>query len=253
VRPLCVILTSLVAAAGVQPEQPATDLHTVAPADPLVPFPHPLITEILYAVPTEDGDANRDDQRHVSGDEFIELTNPHDEPIELEGYTLRDSARDESRRFDFTFPKLTLEPGQTAVVFNGCETRWHGPVGDDHRAPIAPHPWFTGSAGDAFIFTARCSGAVTLANSGDFILLIAPAGDAVHCITWGTPRTRPPPAVALLEEAGRVTQTSLQRESIGGRPIGELARHDDLDGRAFSPGEALVLRPMEPEPRADPP
>src|SRR5437870_5538652 len=47
-------------------------------------FPHPLITEILYAVPSgERGDANADGTRDAVGDEFIELTNPHDKPIQL--------------------------------------------------------------------------------------------------------------------------------------------------------------------------
>lgn len=59
---------------------------------PLVPFPHPLITEILYAVPTKGGDADQDGQRSATGDEFIELINPHDRPINLKGYVLSDSS-----------------------------------------------------------------------------------------------------------------------------------------------------------------
>jgi len=214
-------------------------------AAPLVPSPHPLITEILFAVPTEDGDANRDGRRHVSGDEFVELINPHDEPIDLTGYTLRDSA-DGSRRFAFTFPELTLGPGQCAVVFNGNETKWHGPVGDDERAPIAAHPWFPGTKGDAHVFTARAGGAVSFANSGDFILLGDPSGRPVQCVVWGEPASPVPPASPhasfLIEETDRVTQTSVQRRAFGGLPVGPLVRHDELDGRAFSPGEGFVVQ-----------
>lgn len=68
---------------------------TPAPAadKPLVPFPHPLITEVLYAVPGgKDGDADQDAKRSATGDEFIELINPHDKPINLKGYVLSDAS-----------------------------------------------------------------------------------------------------------------------------------------------------------------
>src|SRR5262245_25585994 len=57
-----------------------------------VPFPHPLISEVLYAVPSGPrGDANADGVRDAIGDEFIELVNPHDKPIQLKGYKLLDA------------------------------------------------------------------------------------------------------------------------------------------------------------------
>lgn len=56
-----------------------------------VAFPHPLITEILYAVPKgEDADANQDGKRSATGDEFIEIVNPHDKAISVKGYVLSD-------------------------------------------------------------------------------------------------------------------------------------------------------------------
>src|SRR5687768_184922 len=59
-------------------DAPAPPPATPPPAAP-VPFPHPLITEVLYAVPNTPGsDANQDGTRHVAGDEFVELINPHD-------------------------------------------------------------------------------------------------------------------------------------------------------------------------------
>jgi hypothetical protein len=55
----------------------------------LVPSPHPLITEVLFAVPSGgDGDFNLDGTRSAIGDEFVELVNPHDVAINLKGYRL---------------------------------------------------------------------------------------------------------------------------------------------------------------------
>ena len=51
--------------------------------------PHPQITEVLFNVPSEStGDANKDGVRHAAGDEFIELANPFDSPVNLKGYVL---------------------------------------------------------------------------------------------------------------------------------------------------------------------
>lgn len=56
---------------------------------PVVEFLHPLITEVYFSVgPGLGGDANGDGEREANGDEFIELVNPHDKPIQLKGYTL---------------------------------------------------------------------------------------------------------------------------------------------------------------------
>lgn len=66
---------------------PATPTKVAPP----VPFPHPLITEVLYAVPTGDeGDVDGDGVRSATGDEFVELINPHARPIRLKGYVLTD-------------------------------------------------------------------------------------------------------------------------------------------------------------------
>lgn len=68
-----------------------------AQAKPPVTFPHPLITEVLYGVPTGDeGDADKDGERSATGDEFVELYNPHDRPIQLKGYTVCDGTPQEA-------------------------------------------------------------------------------------------------------------------------------------------------------------
>jgi hypothetical protein len=137
---------------------------------PAVPFPHPLITEVLYAVPSGDeGDADGDGVRSATGDEFVELINPHTKPIRLKGYVLTDgrnllasggsgSAKrepststkktpgtstrdtkdkddasasvDRKNRIRFEFPDITLQPGQVVVVFNGYKGKNTKAVGE---------------------------------------------------------------------------------------------------------------------------
>src|SRR5688572_23128427 len=154
----------------------------MVPPPPLLDYPHPLITEILYAVPTgAAGDANKDGARDACGDEFIELTNPHDRPIQLQGYMLTDRNPGKAG-LRFVFPSLELAPGQTVIIFNGCNQTWAGPVGDSSRAPEAPHDRFHG----AFVFTMRAaSSRIGFANGGDYLLLTSPGNEPIHLITWG--------------------------------------------------------------------
>ncbi|MCA9310327.1 MAG: lamin tail domain-containing protein, partial [Phycisphaerales bacterium] len=127
-----------------------------APPDEAPP-PAPVISEVLFAVPRTDADANRDGHRHSTGDEFVEIWNPTDEPVTLTGYTLasRLAAADPepARGFHFTFPRFTLPPRGVAVIFNGFDWRPKGPVGTSGHAPRAPHPDF----GGAWVFTAAIS------------------------------------------------------------------------------------------------
>lgn len=228
----------LVAGAFPQPDAP-----TSAPK-PLVDFPHPLITEVLFNVPKE-GDANGDGARQVGGDEFVELTNPHGKPISLKGYALLDRNEPDKGQFKFVFPDLTLEPGQVAVVFNGCDQDWSGDIGDAETIPRRGIPAF----GNAYIFTARCkSGMCSFANDGDFVLLVAPRGAPVHAITWGDSDPPPPKSTPLIEKAPGPRGGSIQRESMTGR----LAEHTRLNGLAFSPGKFPITDDDESGPDAGP-
>lgn len=147
-------------------------------AAPIVPFPHPLITEVLYAVPTGDeGDADGDGTRSATGDEFVELINPHDSPINLKGYVLTDGknlrsgkenakpsgrsggtrpnesparpAGDDESRIRFVLPDIELKPGEVVVVFNGY-TGTAEPKGARPASPAAkPDPNSVTPAGGA--------------------------------------------------------------------------------------------------------
>ena len=215
-----------------QPELSEADEKTA-----LVPYPHPLITEVLYAVPISGGDANGDGNRHATGDEFIEVTNPHDRPISLSGYRLLDRHMGEPGRFAFVFPEFMLKPGQTALVFNGLDAEWTGPVGDTHRAPPGPNPRFEG----AYVFTARAANRyVAFANQADFVLLENPLGVPVQVVVWGEPDQRPPAQVYHTDTIVSETRGSVQRMGSAEpkRP------HDPNDRRTSSPGVAFPKPPM---------
>jgi hypothetical protein len=178
---------------------------------PAVPFPHPIITEVLYAVPSgAAGDANKDGKREVCGDEFVELVNPHDKPIQLFGYMLTDSQEPGKGQMKFTFPAMELPPGGVVVVFNGMNSTWAGPVGDSKTPPptVTPVAAPTGADkapgaeaskglggsggpgkndlfGGAWVFTMKNTNSkVALGNSGDQVLLSAPDNTPVQRVYW---------------------------------------------------------------------
>jgi hypothetical protein len=189
-------------------------------------------------VPKE-GDPDEDGKRSATGDEFIELVNPHDKPISLKGYKLadakkgvppdkqKDNAKPADNRFSFTFPDLTLQPGEVVVLFNGYESSPAGPCGDKDAAP-KKNPKFH----DAYIFSAKvASQYVAFANTADCVALYDPEGKPVECIYWGDKQQPEPSAKQskLPESRG-----SVQRASA----TGDFTRHSDLPGEfPFSPGQ----------------
>lgn len=223
--------------------------HAAGSAPP-VAFPHPLITEVLFAVPTDNGDANRDGTRQVAGDEFVEIVNPHAQAIELRGYKILDrgSASSAGRPPEplFVFPFCRLEPGQVVVVFNGHASTIAAPVGDSRAAPAAGHPGF----GGALVFSMRAgSQRASFNNSADHCLLVAPDGIGVHLVRWG-----PEPGgggggvpLAMLSEVAPVAaKGSVERRELTG-PWVEVR---GAEGRgAFTPGSVPWAKP----PAADPP
>jgi hypothetical protein len=234
---------------------PATRAPETPPATPAdvspIPFPHPLITEILYAVPNAaESDANLDGTRSVAGDEFVELTNPHDKPIQLFGYTLTDRNPEKKGQFKFTFPAFELPPKGVVVVFNGCESTWTGvgTVGDEKAASARPNESFH----NAYVFTARTANSRTsFANAGDFVLLADPNGRPVQCVSWGTFKEKVP-AATLVETAPVTNKGSVQRETLAG----PFAPHKTEGDPAvpFSPGKfaAPIARTATPTPPSPP-
>jgi hypothetical protein len=209
------------------------------PANPEAPtsaipvaFPHPLITEVYYAVaPGLAGDANGDGTRENNGDEFVELVNPHDKPIQLNGYTLSAKAPPPDTKtftqLKWTFPPLELKPGEIVVVFNGHKQTWTGPVGDTTRAPEAGNDRFHG----ARVFTMKVENSrVGFVNKTDYVLLTAPDGTKVECVKWGD--VKPPANCKLVEEVPAVSGQSVKRRGPGF----PFEPHPEMDGKRFSPG-----------------
>lgn len=221
-----------------------------------VAFPHPLITEVLYAVPSgTNGDANRDGERSVNGDEFVELVNPHDRPIDLAGYTLTDATAG-ANQFKFEFPALTLAPGESVIVFNGYECQWADDsfVGDSRAAASAASPKDAGGVGfaGAWVLSAKASkSGIGFSNETDAVILAAPDGRAVQRVWWGTDAPGDTDA-ALDEHAPSVNQCSVQRDSL--KPTGSFRDHRALASNApagvgskqFSPGWVSGLSAAKP-------
>jgi hypothetical protein len=222
-----------------QPGKPAAAPQPEAPkqATGLVAFPSPLITEILYAVPSKDGDANKDGTRDVNGDEFIELVNPHDKPIQLGGYILAD--RDLKKgdhsftSMHFKFPVMELKPGEVVVVFNGHKQKWTGPVGDAAKAPAKGNEHFAGARVLTMGITSDKQG---LANKGDWVQLIAPDGKVVERIYWGDAK---PEGTGDSEEAPLVSGKSIERRT-------KTAAFEPCSTGTFSPGTWPPGTPVSP-------
>lgn len=213
--------------------------------DPLARLrPHPVITEVLFNVPNDaTGDANKDGVRDATGDEFVEMFNPHARTVNLRGYTIlsRMSLGDDTSKkgVRFTFPDLELPPGAVVVVFNGYKAQIKGPVGTADRAPPKVHPEFAKAGVFSMGTTAKNR---SWNNAGDFVLLQAPDGTPVDAIWWGEPSPAPPPNTLRCIEAPAKSGGSVQRTDA----LADPAPHADIDGAVCSPGSIPAARTSHP-------
>lgn len=206
--------------------QPETDWYK-----PVLDEPHPLITEVLFRVPPgNDGDALPDGNRDATGDEFVELHNPHDTTINLTGYTISDRNRGGQGEVSFTFPRFRLQPGETVVVFNGHEQNTAG-FGRAERAPSRKHDTL-----GCYVFTmGNDSKYSAFSNSGDWVLLSDASDNPIHVIHWGEFK-EPLPDAKLVE----AKVSSGDGSGCRWYPGGPVAPHTQVDGRLMSPGEFPV-------------
>ncbi|MCB9859598.1 MAG: lamin tail domain-containing protein [Phycisphaeraceae bacterium] len=210
-----------------------------------IEFPHPLITEVLFAVPTGlEGDANRDGVRDATGDEYVEIVNPHDKPISLKGYEISDwnaQFEESDAGWIVKLPDLTLEPGERAIIFNGLHQKWDGPVGDPAVAPKAKNE----ALGDAYVINSQnTSNYVGLNNTRDCVVLKDTGGTMIHVIAWedagkkkdddkGIIESLTIPASCFVETIKPVRRQSVERKHRDS----PLVPHGDRDGLPCSPGQ----------------
>ena len=177
-----------------------------------------VINEILADVPPDnantpsvEGDANRDGVRSSDDDEFVELLNNSDAPLDLSGIVVADAS---ANRFTFP-PNTTLVGGNNVVIFGG-------------GAPPAHDAAF----GGALLFT---TGSLSLNDGGDTVILKLPASGGNTVIatqSYGTTANGTPPA------PNDQSLTRAPDAEVGSNGGGFVAHGNapNADGRVFSPG-----------------
>jgi lamin tail-like protein/IPT/TIG domain-containing protein len=174
-----------------------------------LPQAPPLIINEYLANPGTTGDANGDGTVDITDDEFVELVNVGNEPLDIGGFTISDALQ-----IRFTFPPGKIMPaGESAVVFGG-------------GLPTGP---FGNAAANGLVFPAGGAG-LGLNNSGDTITIKDNFGTVVDSKIY------PPP-------------TNIGGESITRSPdvAGNFVRHSTAAGSGgslFSPGARINGSPF---------
>jgi hypothetical protein len=155
------------------------------------------------------GDANGDGVRDSADDEFVEIINRTDAPVDVGSFTISDT---DAQRF--IFPPGTLIPaGEVAVVFGGGH-----PQGD-----------FGNAGANGLVFASH---GLSLNNTGDTITLKDSFGAAIESVTFGSAE-------------GNANQ-SLNRNPIAFAPHSTIP---GSGGRLFSPGTEVDGSPFTLGPR----
>jgi Lamin Tail Domain/IPT/TIG domain len=175
------------------------------------------------------GDANGDGIRSASDDEFIEVVNRTNAPVNVGGYALRDL--DAVR---FTFPAGTIIPaGEATVVFGGGTPT--GEFGNAHT--------------NGLVFTAAST--LSLNNGGDTISLLDAASQTIETIIYGSTEGGADQSINRNPEIfGATFTTHMSVPGNGGRLFspGTL-----VNGAAFTLGPRLTSLMPDNAPRNAPP
>jgi len=159
------------------------------------------------------GDANGDGVRDSADDEFVEIMNRTDAPVDIGSFTISDA---DAQRFSFP-PGTIIPAGEVAVVFGGGH----------------PQGGFGNAGANGLVFTA---GGLSLNNTGDTITLKNSSAASIESVTFGS------------IEGG--ANQSLNRNPDGGGI--RFAPHSTIPGsagRLFSPGAQVNGNPFTSVPR----
>ena len=170
-------------------ERPFSPAQTVMGDDEITPYVPPVeqtivVNELLVdpAVAVEEGDANRDGERDAQDDEFVELVNVSDQPIDIGGWQLGDD-----EKVGFTFPEgYIMEPNQIIAVFGG---------GD-----VSNLPGYNADPLKTRVFCTQDSIGNGLANSGDYFVLLSDDGEYDIYVAYGSKYNAGPPTVEFLQD-----------------------------------------------------
>jgi len=188
------------------------------------------LNEIFADVPPDDpatkaveGDANRDGVRSPDDDEFIEVLNYSQSPVDISGVVVTDAT---AKRFTFP-PGTILAAGSPLVIFGG-------------GSPPRDDPAF----GNSGLFTAASLG---LNDAGDVVSLKLPVGDAEVTITSQSYDT----ATAGAPPAPRDQSLTRSPDAALGSTGGALIAHTlatNAATRPYSPGTRADGTPFDSPP-----
>ena len=208
-----------------------------------IPKPLPTLSVIINEVLADPasgaaGDANGDGTRSSSEDEFVELANVSENPVDIGGWRLGD---DEG--VGFTFPEgYTMQPRSFVVVFGGGDVS--GVTGWD------PDPLVTR------VFSADSTVGNGIANGGEIILLLSDDGAYDTWLAYGSlVGTGGPPDAESYEIAIEVGAPANADNSITRFPDGDVnvidpfVQHLTVSNAAFSPGTTIDGRTAVPPPQ----
>lgn len=195
------------------------------------------LTEIQYDVPiAPNGDTNGDGTRQSAGDEFVELYNNSNAPIDLTGYVIIER----ENQVVFTFPVgAILGAKKFCVVFgNAVTTTW----GTSFPAGTLKLAHYTGTTNQGFgpVTTSTGSSKTNLASNGDRVMIVNPLlADTVAELAFGYDNNVPPRTVKPLWSKGTYAAgaKSVKGDTIQGSvnqsihlqlSTGKWARHKDI-------------------------
>ncbi len=148
------------------------------------------------------GDANGDGSRDSSQDEFVEIVNRTNSPVDVGGFSVSDT---DSIRF--TFPPATIIPaGEAAVIFGGGNP--------------------TGEFGNARANNLLFKSVLSLNNSGDAIIIKDGANNIVETVSFGSAE-------------GGANQSINRNPDGSGTGFAPHSIIEGSDGRLFSPGTRI--------------